>query len=117
MLQRLLRLPERRSCLLLGPRQTGKSTLVHSLLPAESWEVDLLHHDVFLRYSKDPSLFRLEAEAKIRQGVRAIFVDEVQKVPEILDEVHALIETHRVRFILTGSSARKLKRHGTNLLA
>jgi predicted AAA+ superfamily ATPase len=103
--------------LLLGPRQTGKSTLVRSRLPAKSWEVDLLHHDVFLRYSKDPSLFRREAEARIRQGARTIFVDEVQRVPEILDEVHGLIEQHRVRFLLTGSSARKLKRRGTNLLA
>lgn len=117
MLKRLLQLPERRSCLLLGPRQTGKSTLVHSLLPAKSWEVDLLQHDVFLRYSKDPAAFRLEAEARIQKGARTIFVDEVQKVPEILDEVHGLIEKHNVRFILTGSSARKLKRRGTNLLA
>lgn len=117
MLKRLLQLPERRSCLLLGPRQTGKSTLVHSVLPSKSWEVDLLHHDVFLRYSKDPAQFRLEAEAQIRRGARTIFVDEVQKVPEILDEVQGLIEKHRVRFILTGASARKLKRRGTNLLA
>jgi predicted AAA+ superfamily ATPase len=117
MLTRQLEIPERRSCLLLGPRQTGKSTLVRSILPAGSWEVDLLHHDTFLRYSKEPSLFRLEAEARIRRGVRTIFVDEVQKVPELLDEIHGLIEAHRVRCILTGSSARKLRRRGTNLLA
>jgi predicted AAA+ superfamily ATPase len=117
MLPRRLELPERRSCLLFGPRQTGKSTLVRSILPPGSWEVDLLHHDTFLRYSKDPSQFRLEAEAKIRQGARTIFVDEVQKIPALLDEIHGLIERHRARFILTGSSARKLKRRGTNLLA
>ena len=101
MLKRLLQLPERRSCLLLGPRQTGKSTLVRSLLPSKSWEVDLLLHDVFLRYSKNPAQFRLEDETKIRQGARTIFVDEIQKVPEILDEVHGLIEKHRVRFFST----------------
>jgi predicted AAA+ superfamily ATPase len=79
--------------------------------------VDLLHHDEFLRYSKEPAQFRLEAEAKIRGGAQTVFVDEVQRVPELLDEVHGLIERHRTRFLLTGSSARKLKRRGTNLLA
>lgn len=117
MITRSLVLPERRSCLLLGPRQTGKSTLVRSNLPSGSFEADLLQHDLFLRYSKDPSRFRLEAEARIQKGAKTVFVDEVQKIPELLDEVHGLIERHRVRFILTGSSARKLKRRGTNLLA
>lgn len=51
------------------------------------------------------------------QQIRTIFVDEIQKVPELLDEIHGLIERHRVRFLLTGSSARKLKRRGSNLLA
>ena len=117
MITRSLQFPPRRSCLLLGPRQTGKSTLVRSILPAKSWEVDLLHHDAFLRYSKEPALFRREAEGKIRGGARTIFIDEVQRVPELLDEVHGLIERHRVPFLLTGSSARKLRRRGTNLLA
>jgi len=117
MLSRLCRLPADRSCLLLGPRQTGKSTLVRGLLPKRSWEVDLLRHDVFLRYAREPSLFRREVEAKAAAGVRTVFVDEVQKVPELLDEVHGLIERRKLRFILTGSSARKLKRRGTNLLA
>lgn len=117
MITRSLVLPERRSCLLLGPRQTGKSTLVRSILPSGPFEVDLLQHDVFLRYSKEPARFRLEAEARIRKGAKTVFVDEVQKIPELLDEVHGLIERHRIQFILTGSSARKLKRRGTNLLA
>jgi predicted AAA+ superfamily ATPase len=64
MIQRLCRLPSSRSCLLLGPRQTGKSTLVRSLLPTRSWSVDLLQQDVFLRYSKEPERFRREVEAK-----------------------------------------------------
>jgi predicted AAA+ superfamily ATPase len=117
MLKRLCSLPRDRSCLLLGPRQTGKSTLVRSLLPTRSWEVDLLRHDVFLRYTREPSLFRREVEAKAVSGTRTIFVDEIQKVPELLDEVHGLVESRRLRFILTGSSARKLRRRGTNLLA
>ncbi len=112
-----LRLPANRSVLLLGPRQTGKSTLVRAELPKNSWTIDLLQHDTWLRYAKEPGRFRLEAEAKIRAGIRTIFVDEIQRVPELLDEVHGLIERTKVRFLLTGSSARKLKRHGANLLA
>jgi predicted AAA+ superfamily ATPase len=107
----------RGSCLLFGPRQTGKSTLVRSVLPARSWTVDLLEHDTFLRYSKEPSLFRREVEEKVRAGTSVVFVDEVQKVPALLDEVQGLIDRGGVRFILTGSSARKLKRGGGNLLA
>lgn len=117
MIPRSLKLPERQSCLLFGPRQTGKSTLVRSLLPPRSWEVDLLRYDLALTYARDPGLFRREAEAKILSGVRTIFLDEIQKVPELLDEVHSLIESHKARFILTGSSARKLKRGASNLLA
>lgn len=116
MIPRLLKLPARQSCLLFGPRQTGKSTLVRSILPANAWTVDLLEHDTALRYAKDPGLFRREAEKNIDSGARTIFVDEIQKVPALLDEVQALIEGRRVRFILTGSSARKLKRGGANLL-
>jgi predicted AAA+ superfamily ATPase len=117
MINRLCQLPQGGSVLLFGPRQTGKSTLVRSLLPRQSWTADLLQHDTFLRLSKDPALFRREVEAKVREGVRVVFVDEVQKVPALLDEVHGLIERGGVRFILTGSSARKLKRGGANLLA
>ena len=117
MIPRICRLPGRGSCFLFGPRQTGKSTLVRSLLPARSWTVDLLQHDTFLRYSKDPAQFRLEAEEQVRAGHRTIFIDEIQKVPALLDEVHGLIERTGARFILTGSSARKIKRTGANLLA
>ena len=117
MMNRLCTLPRTRSCLLLGPRQTGKSTLVRQTLPRRSFAVDLLQHDTFLRYSKEPSLYRLEVEAQIRRGVRVFFVDEIQRIPALLDEIHGLIEAHKVRFILTGSSARKLRRGGANLLA
>lgn len=58
---RLCRLPERRSCFLFGPRQTGKSTLVRASLAGRDWEVALLAHDTYLRYARDPSQFRREA--------------------------------------------------------
>jgi predicted AAA+ superfamily ATPase len=112
MFPRLLRLPARRSALILGPRQTGKSTFVASVLPRDAFAVDLLHHDEFLRFSKDPALFRREAEEQMRRGASVVFVDEVQKIPALLDEVHGLIERHKMRFILTSSSARKLRRGG-----
>lgn len=117
MLQRRCRLPSSRSVLLLGPRQTGKSTLVRSLLPRRSWSVDLLQHDVFLRYAKEPGLFRREVEARVEAGTRIVFVDEIQRVPALLEEVHGLIESRGVRFLLTGSSARKLRRGAVDLLA
>ena len=117
MIKRKLELPQDRSCLLLGPRQTGKTTLVRASLPRDSWSVDLLSHDAAMRYSKDPSLFHREAEERLEAGTQVIFVDEVQKVPALLDEVHSLIEDRGARFILTGSSARRLRRGGANLLA
>ncbi|MBK8096021.1 MAG: DUF4143 domain-containing protein [Planctomycetes bacterium] len=67
---------------------------------------DLLHQEVLLRYAKQPGLFRAEALAKIKAGYRTIFVDDVQKLPALLDEVHGLMEATKARFLLTGSSAR-----------
>lgn len=90
---------------------------MRSVLPRAAWTVDLLQQDVFLRYSKEPEAFRREAEARIRRGTRVIFVDEIQRIPALLDEIHGLIEAHRVRFLMTGSSARKLRRGAANLLA
>jgi predicted AAA+ superfamily ATPase len=117
MIRRVCRLPATGSVLLLGPRQTGKSTLVRGRLPRKAWTVDLLHEDTFLRYTKQPERFRLEAEARFRSGTRTVFVDEIQRVPALLQEIHGLIERHRLRFLLTGSSARKLRRGAANLLA
>ena len=119
MIQRTIELPERGSFFLLGPRQTGKSTLINGLYTGGVWKIDFLLTDVFFKYSKDPALFRREAEEKIgREGINIIFVDEIQRVPLLLNEIHYLIEKYpSCRFILTGSSARKLKRSGADLLA
>lgn len=117
MISRPISLPPKESFFLLGPRQTGKSTLIHSILKPPLWEIDLLKTDLFLKYTKDPSLFRLEAEEKIKAGVRRIFIDEIQRIPDLLNEIQILMEKSSVQFILTGSSARKLKRGAANLLA
>lgn len=104
----------RRSCLLLGPRQTGKSRLLRETLP-DARTFDLLDHRTFARLNADPG--RMADELAARPPVSGIVViDEIQKLPQLLDEVHKLIETRGWQFALTGSSARKLRRHGTNLL-
>lgn len=103
----------KKSCFLFGPRQTGKSTLLRSLFPSSPY-FNLLSSDLFLKYAKRPSLLREEVLA-IADKTRPIIIDEIQKIPSLLDEVHQLIEEGYF-FILTGSSARKLKRGGANLL-
>lgn len=111
-----LKLPPRQSAFLWGPRKTGKSTYLKTKFP-KSVVVDFLQTDVFVEFSKRPALLREQLlamdKAKLRQPV---ILDEVQKVPHILDEVHWLIENKGLRFILCGSSARKLKRGQANLL-
>jgi predicted AAA+ superfamily ATPase len=106
----------RRSFFLFGPRGTGKSTWLRQALPGARW-YDLLLGDVYLRLLADPSAFRREVEA-LPAGTWVV-VDEVQRVPALLNEVHALIAGHgrRWAFALCGSSARKLKRIDANLLA
>jgi uncharacterized protein len=106
---------ERKSFFLFGPRATGKSFLIRQQL-GRALVIDLLRSDVFLRLSAEPSF--LEALIGDRRGPSEwIVIDEVQKIPGLLDEVHRLIESRRLRFLLTGSSARKLKRGQANLLA
>lgn len=103
-----------RSVFLFGPRQTGKTTWLRQLYPDSRW-YNLLHGDVYLRLSRSPGRFRQElADARPEDG--PVIIDEVQKLPNILDEVHSLIEERGLRFILTGSSPAKLRRSGTNLL-
>lgn len=114
MFQRALALPEspRTSFFLWGPRQTGKSSLLRALYPG-AFTIDLLGSRDFVRFSRDPGLLREELAAA---GARFAVIDEVQKVPALLDEVHWLIENRRVAFALCGSSARKVKRGHANLL-
>lgn len=114
MFTRFLPAPER-SFFLFGPRGTGKSSWVQETLPGAIY-IDLLASDIYLELLASPQ--RLEAH--IPPDFRGwVIIDEVQKVPAVLDEVHRLIEKEkrRLRFALTGSSARKLRRKGVNLLA
>jgi predicted AAA+ superfamily ATPase len=111
---RLLDLPgllAKRSHFLFGPRQTGKTSLVHHSLK-EAKVYDLLDTSVFLTLSRNPG--RLAEELKPRDSI--LVIDEIQRLPILLNEVHRLIETRGIRFLLTGSSARKLRRGGVNLL-
>jgi predicted AAA+ superfamily ATPase len=102
------------SFFLFGPRGAGKSTWVREELP-EAHRIDLLDEARFQAYLARPGLFADEVRALPRGAV--VCVDEVQRIPPLLNEVHRFIEERRLRFVLCGSSARKLKQHGTNLLA
>jgi predicted AAA+ superfamily ATPase len=115
MVMRALALPEhpKESFFLWGPRQTGKSSLLRSRYPDAIW-IDLLRSDDFVRYATRPSLLREELIDVPRD--RTVVIDEVQKVPALLDEVHWLIEQRGLRFALCGSSARRVKRGHANLL-
>ena len=115
-------LQKKESCFIFGPRGTGKTSLVKDFIRSNLDSVlqyDLLRSDQFKRYLRNPAIFREEVSEHIGKKGLTVFVDEVQKVPSLLDEVHGLIEEFpgKVRFILSGSSARKLKRAGANLLA
>lgn len=107
---------QERSLFLFGPRQTGKSSYIREELkglPALSY--NLLDGSLRLRVLADPSYIRREIEARDLTDC-VVVIDEIQKVPNLLDEVHLLIEERGIRFLLTGSSARKLKAGGVNLL-
>lgn len=103
-----------RSFFLFGPRGTGKSTWLKHVLP-EALYLDLLDASLYLELSRDPH--RLEAMIGLQPEQSWVVLDEIQKVPALMDEVHRLIEVKHWRFALCGSSARKLKRGGANLLA
>jgi len=107
-----------KSYFLFGPRQTGKSTFVKSLMTEKDLYIDLLPQRSFLNYAKNPGRLREEILGHLRRYDDPLcIIDEIQKIPTLLDEVHELIESKGLRFILTGSSARKLRRGGANLLA
>ncbi len=111
-----LRLPQGQSAFLWGPRKTGKTTYLKARFP-HSLVYDFLKSDLFLELSKNPARLREQILAQNPPILQyPIILDEVQKVPQILDEVHWLIENKELQFILCGSSARKLKRGQANLL-
>ncbi len=115
MLDRSLPLPAQPSAsfFLWGPRQTGKSTLLRAAYPKAPL-IDLLSSREFSRYSRDPGHLRELVDAQ--GGADMVVIDEIQKVPALLDEVHWLIENRGTVFALCGSSARKLRRGQANLL-
>ncbi|MDP2924101.1 MAG: AAA family ATPase [Candidatus Omnitrophota bacterium] len=111
-----IKLPSRQSAFLWGARKTGKTTYLKKRFP-DSLMYDFLKTDFFIEISKNPALLRERILAKDKSVLsQPIILDEVQKVPQVLDEVHWLIEDKGLRFILCGSSARKLKRGQVNLL-
>ena len=100
----------KRSFLLLGARQTGKSTLIRSLAP--ELEINLVDEETYLDFVRDPGLLK----RRIRDASR-VFIDEIQRIPSLLNTVQYLLDQRPApRFLLTGSSARKLKRGDANLL-
>lgn len=112
-IQDLAGLVKQRSLFLLGPRQTGKSTLLRHTFPDARY-VDLLEDNTFRELSAYPESLR----QSLKPAERLIIIDEVQKLPALLDEVQAMLDRDKgLRFILTGSSARKLRRGRANLLA
>lgn len=117
--QRILNLSEllsKKSFFLFGPRATGKTHLIRDQLTNQAYLIDLLKSDLYLRLSQNPSDLEFLLASPSAQNKIAV-IDEIQKVPQLLDEVHRLIEEKGMRFLLTGSSARKLKRGQANLLA
>ena len=106
-----LNLPANRSAFLWGPRKTGKTYWINRHF-ADSVVIDLLKTDIFAEYASRPSLLR----ERYQEYGRLVVIDEIQMVPDLLNEIHWLIENTGTSFLMTGSSARKLRRRHTNLL-
>lgn len=106
----------RKSMFLFGPRQTGKTAMIDNQLDDDVRLVwSLLNANIRRRCQSDPSVLRDELATRgIKDGL--VVIDEIQKVPDLLDEVHLMIEETDIRFLMTGSSARRLRETGVNLL-
>lgn len=115
MFHRLIKTSTSQSFFIFGARGTGKSTYLKSQFSKNSFYINLLEETDFLRYARNADL--LIADLKKIPKSHVVIIDEIQKLPRMLDVIHHLIETEKRRFILTGSSARKLKRGHANLLA
>jgi uncharacterized protein len=118
MLERHLNLSSlltKKSFFLFGPRATGKSTLIKRQLTETAPVIDLLDSRLYLRLLSAP--YDLEAIISSGKNTGIVVIDEIQRIPELLNEVHRLIENKKITFLLTGSSARKLRRGKANLLA
>lgn len=120
MYNRLVHLPAQHSFFLFGMRGSGKSTLLKKQYSHQNtlW-IDLLLAEEEMKYRSHPDTLRYEVLALIKENKKPdrVVIDEIQKIPALLDVVHHLIEEQKIKFTLTGSSARKLKRGGANLLA
>lgn len=115
--ERQLKLPLGRSLFLFGPRNTGKSTYIRALFNNESsLYVDLLKAETYARFARNPDIL-FNMVIKLPENITHVIIDEVQKIPALLDAVHRLMGETDKFFILSGSSARKLKKGGANLLA
>jgi uncharacterized protein len=116
-INRLLALPADRHFFLFGARNTGKSTLLwHAFGDQKAFWIDLLDPELEDRYGRDPNNLKYEVNA-LDASISHVVIDEIQKIPKLLDVVHHLIETTDKTFVMTGSSPRKLKYGGSNLLA
>ncbi len=114
MYQRLIQFPRNQSFFLFGPRGTGKTSWITREFK-DCVRLDLLDDEIYNKLLANPK--SIQSFVPKNNGNKFIIIDEIQKVPKLLDEVHRLIEEKKWRFVLTGSNARKLKRSGGNLLA
>lgn len=117
MIQRLIKLPKNKSFFLFGPRQVGKSTLLKNIFDAKNtYFYNLLDSDTYFELLAKPSLLNEQLNLPDKK-IKHIVIDAIQRIPELLNEVHLNLEERRNRiFILSGSSARKLKRGSANML-
>ncbi len=107
-----IEIPPNRSAFLWGPRKTGKTTLLKQKFKDALW-IDLLDHNVYFELNRNPTYLRQIIDASSK---KVVVIDEVQKIPFLMDEIHWLIENKMVQFVLCGSSARKMRKTSGGLL-